>query len=75
MRLKKLFTWRIWSDSILHQTSRTLVNSLDKENYVVMEKLDRISERVRLRKDYRVTFHGWTFRRLQNMIEYKGEGE
>ena len=61
---------RRWVNTVLHQISRAFVNSLNKD-FVVMEKLNGIRNRVRHRKSYKATFHNWAFYRLQQMIEYK----
>ncbi|MHA1835632.1 MAG: RNA-guided endonuclease TnpB family protein [Candidatus Odinarchaeia archaeon] len=60
-----------WVNTLLHQISRAFVNSLKKGDYVVMERLNGIRHRCKLRKQQRVTFHSWAFSKLQNMIEYK----
>jgi len=60
-----------WVNTVLHQVSRAFVNSLQKGNIVVMEKLNGIRQRCKHRKKQRATFHSWAFNKLQQMIEYK----
>ncbi|RLJ07020.1 MAG: transposase [Candidatus Aenigmatarchaeota archaeon] len=60
-----------WINTILHQISREFVDSLKEGDVVVMEKLNGIRERVKLRKEQRYFFHSWAFRKLQQYIEYK----
>ena len=60
-----------WVNTILHQISREFVDSLKEGDVVVMEKLNGIRERVKLRKEQRYFFHSWAFRKLQQYIEYK----
>ena len=60
-----------WINTILHQISREFVNSLKEGDVVVMEKLNGIRERVKVRKEQRWILHSWAFRKLQQYIEYK----
>jgi len=60
-----------WVNTILHQISREFVNSLKERDVVVMEKLNGIRERVKVRKEQRWILHSWVFRKLQQYIEYK----
>jgi len=72
-RLKRLSgKERRWVNTVLHQVSRAFVNSLVVgRDFVVMEKLDGIRDRCKVRKERRADFHSWAFRKLQFMIEYK----
>jgi IS605 OrfB family transposase len=54
-----------WINTILHQISREFVNSLKEGDVVVMEKLNGIRDRVKVRKGQRYIFHSWAFRKLQ----------
>lgn len=60
-----------WINTILHQISREFVNSLKEGDVVVMEKLNGIRSRIKLRKEQRWILHSWAFRKLQQYIEYK----
>ena len=60
-----------WINTILHQISREFVNSLKEGDVVVMEKLNGIRDRVKVRKEKRWIFHSWAFRKIQQYIEYK----
>jgi len=63
---------RRWVNTVLHQVSRTFVNSLVVgRDFVVMEKLNGIQQRCKVRKQQRADFHSWAFHKLQFMIEYK----
>ena len=60
-----------WVNTILHQISREFVNSLKEGDVVVMEKLNGIRDRVKVRKEQRWILHSWAFGKLQQYIEYK----
>jgi IS605 OrfB family transposase len=71
-RLKRLSgKERRWVNTVLHQVSRRFVNTLKEGDVVVMEKLTGIRSRAKHRKSQNGDFHSWTFRRLQQTIEYK----
>jgi IS605 OrfB family transposase len=60
-----------WINTQLHQISRKFVNSLQADEYVVLEDLTHIRQQVNHRKDYRNRFHSWAFAKLQGLIAYK----
>jgi len=71
-RLKRLSgRERRWMKTILHEVSRRFVDSLRPGDIVVMENLNGIRSRVRVRREQRADLHTWAFRRLQFYIEYK----
>ena len=60
-----------WVNTILHQISREFVDFLKEGDVVVMEKLNGIRDRIKVRKEQRWILHSWAFRKLQQYIEYK----
>jgi len=60
-----------WVNTILHQITREFVNSLKEGDVVVMERLNGIRNRVKVRREQRWILHSWAFRKLQQYIEYK----
>ena len=62
---------RRWINTILHQISREFVNTLKEWDVIVMEKLNGIRDRAKVRKEQRWILHSWAFRKLQQFIEYK----
>jgi len=60
-----------WINTILHQISREFVNTLKEGDAVVMEELNGIRNKVKVRKEQKWILHSWAFRKLQQYIEYK----
>jgi putative transposase len=60
-----------WANTVLHQVSKRFVDSLKPGDIVVLEDLNGIRNRVKLRKSRRAGFHSWAFARLQSYIRYK----
>jgi IS605 OrfB family transposase len=62
---------RRWMTSLNHIISRKIVDSLRKGEFIAMEKLTYIRERVKARRKQRYILHSWSFGQLQSFIEYK----
>jgi IS605 OrfB family transposase len=60
-----------WINTQLHQITRRFVQSLQADEYVVLEDLTHIRQRTNQRQDYRNRFHSWAFAKLQGLIAYK----
>jgi len=57
-----------------HCISRTIIDSLQTGDSIVMEELTHIRENARQRRAQRADFHSWPFAQLQSFIEYKAAG-
>ena len=60
-----------WMSDLNHCISKKIVESLGKNDYIVMENLTYIRKHAKTRKDYRYFLHSWAFAQLQFFIEYK----
>jgi len=60
-----------WMKDINHNISRKIIDSLREGQFIVMEKLTHIREKVKVRKKQRYILHSWPFAQLQSFIEYK----
>lgn len=62
---------RRWMANLNHVISKRIVESLKKDEYIVMEKLTHIRGRIKTKRNYRHILHSWPFAQLQSFIEYK----
>jgi len=62
---------RRWMASLNHIVSKRIIESLEQGEYIVMEKLTGIRERIKTGKIQRHTLNSWAFRQLQSFVEYK----
>lgn len=73
-RLKRLAgREKRWMKTLLHQASRAFVDSLEDEEYVVLERLYGVGEKARPKKNPEAVFQSWAINRLQQLINYKCE--
>ncbi len=59
--------------TLLHQASRSFVDSLEDKEYVVLERLYGMGEKSKPKKNPESVFQSWAINRLQQLINYKCE--
>jgi len=62
---------RRWMADLNHRIAKTIVNSCNPGDVIVMEDLRHIRERIYVAKEQRLLQHSWTFGQLGRFIEYK----